>query len=72
MSERDAYVVRETPSARMDASELRTSIQNILQHDGTKPSYAMCVADTSASYLPSVEISSSNAEDKIIKAKKIA
>jgi len=72
MSERDAYVIRETPSARMDATELRTSIQNILQHEGSKPSYAMCVADTSASYLPSVEIAGSNAEAKIIKAKKVA
>ncbi|MBX9950541.1 MAG: hypothetical protein K2Y39_15340 [Candidatus Obscuribacterales bacterium] len=72
MSERDAYVIRENHSTRMDATELRTSIQSILQNEGTKPNYAMCVADTSASYLPSVEISNSNAEDKIIKAKKIA
>ncbi|HNB24527.1 MAG TPA: EF-hand domain-containing protein [Candidatus Melainabacteria bacterium] len=72
MSERDAYAIRETPSARMDAAELRTSIQSILQHEGNKPTYAMTVTDTSGSYLPAVEICGSNAEAKIIKAKKVA
>jgi Ca2+-binding EF-hand superfamily protein len=71
MSERDAYVIRENPSSRLDAAELRTSIQNILQHEGSKPAYAMCVADTSASYLPAIEIASSSKDDKVIKAKKI-
>lgn len=68
MSERNAYVIRENPSDRMDAAELRTSIQSILRNEGTKPTYATSVADTSASYLPSVEISDAQ---KIIVQKKL-
>ncbi len=64
----DAYVISENLT-RMDGAELRASIQNIIATEGVKPQYAMCVTDSSAAYLPSVELSSDN---NIIVQKKLA
>lgn len=64
----DAYVISENPT-RMDGAELRASIQNIIATEGVKPQYAMCATDSSAAYLPSVELSS---DDKVIVQKKLA
>lgn len=60
-STRDAYVVRETSSHRMDSTDLRASIQNIIATEGLKqPSY-MRVSDSSSAYLPSVDIADNKA-----------
>ena len=67
MTERDAYVVRENPSQRMEAADVRTAISNILETEGLKPQYAVSTQDTSAAHLPSVELS----EDKVIALKKM-
>ncbi len=67
MTERDAYVLRENPTNRMDAAEMRTSITNILDIAGLKPQYAESTHDTSAAHLPSVELS----DDKIVAIKKM-
>ncbi|MCC7529622.1 MAG: hypothetical protein IT342_13945 [Candidatus Melainabacteria bacterium] len=69
----DAYVVRESSSHRMDASELRASIQNIIATEGVKPQSYMCAADSSSAYLPSMEIAGDNNkvayQKKVIEAK---
>lgn len=67
MTERDAYVVRENPSQRMEAANVRTAISNILETEGLKPQYAVSTQDTSAAHLPSVELS----DDKIVAIKKM-
>ena len=56
----DAYVVRENSSHRMDATELRASIQNIIATEGIKPQSYMSAADSSSAYLPSVEFQGDN------------
>ncbi len=44
----------------MDAADLRASIQNIIATEGFKPQTAMCVADSSSAYLPTMEIGGDN------------